>query len=105
MNSDKELKNRLQHLKQTFAERYDTATAFGNLELIKISCSVEEIDRILAETSECRSCDGRGYSEHECDCDHCEYEGDTCEDCEGEGRTPNEKYVVHSVVTRITIPR
>ena len=58
---------------------FDPKTAFGNVELIRLRKEGEALQQILDETWECGECDGEGYVEHECDCEHCDYEGDDCE--------------------------
>lgn len=61
--------------------------AFGDSSLIKIIKMLRERLDILESTDPCPACDGKGYTEHDCMCEHCTTTEIECELCEN-GRVP-----------------
>lgn len=85
--TDRDIDRKLGAIRTAFQKLYNPKTAFGNIKLIKLAKEAELYERIKEETEQCGNCE-EGNVKHECNCEHCSYEGDVCGQCHGEGRLP-----------------
>lgn len=82
---------RLAYLQGKLRAIYDPKTAFLNPDVIAIARQIEQlVEQREGEGGDCWKCDGRGYVEHDCNCEHCDVEDD-CPECEGRGFIGEEK--------------